>query len=98
VRLFILRNPTARVKGLLRTNGREVSTNVFVLTCNRVEAEGLYTKACQLGENVLDFNCTLVQDSNSDPSGFTVRSFQEVSVGDLDGIPTRQRRSLKSFD
>lgn len=91
MQVFVLRNPTSRVKGLLRRVGVEVSTNVFITTLTREEAHAVYRQAQEVATG--NTACVFVEPATVEP-GFSLKGFGDIqhTTEMIDGIPLRVRR------
>lgn len=95
MRVCVVHNPSARVKGKLRSLGVEVDTNVFALDLTTDATNDLWA---WLGHRVQgDMRATLVEPATGKP-GFTHRGLGNSPPRTIsfDGIPLKLRASRRS--
>lgn len=93
MQVFIVRNPSNRIRGLLRSVGVEVDTNVFFTGLTASRCHDIYYQIVDVGELVPGFRVTLVESTKS-PVGYKTSTFGHKRPFNtlLDGISLRTRR------
>jgi CRISPR-associated endoribonuclease Cas2 subtype I-E len=93
MQVFVVRNPTTAIKGLLRSRGLEVDPNVFVLSVTKKVASEIFEELVEKGSKQPTFRVTLVEDDRS-TMGVSVRGYGDntPSTETIDGIELKCRK------
>ena len=74
MRLFILTNPSPKIKGYISQFAKEVSCNVFLLMGTRKDADAIYDYV--LGLSLPEkFSILLAQPDPSNEWGYSIRAY-----------------------
>ena len=97
MQVLIVRNPSSRVKGLLRQVGLEVEPNVFVTSLTQDRALEVFEEVQYRGEEIPGFRVILIQEETGLP-GYSVRGSGEnlLETSSLDGLTFRSRKKKSS--
>lgn len=85
MRLLLIQHPSKRTHGYLCQVGVEIARNVFLLNCNRKEAQEIFHHIINQ-QNAPEFQVRLCQPSN-DVNGFDVMDYNWW-VNTVDGVIT----------
>lgn len=97
MRVFVVRNPTPRMRGYLHRLGVEVDPNVFVLDVTAEDAAEAWDWLTQRAATVAGCRVTLIEPATGKPA-FSIKGFGETEprTVDVDGVQLRFRPRKKT--